>query len=216
MALANEASADLIQPRADIPTVLLISRERNGMVRCSPVSRAVTDGLTAWTASSMYNGRTITSQLTSGVAIDFGHGVTLAPEGGVQYGRLALDSATERGDGVLSLVLPARVVRSTRSLAGIRVAKAFGPSGDPFTIEGRTSWSHEFRRIGDLRMHFAGDTWTDGFDLAAPRQSYKSALARVTFAGRSRGNLRLFATIDSELSGSLTTWTGNAGVVKSW
>jgi hypothetical protein len=67
-----------------------------------------------------------------------------------------------------------------------------------------------------MRMRFAGDSWTEGFDLAAPRQLYDSVLAGVTVAGRVTRSLRLFATIDSEMSGPLTTWTGNAGVVKSW
>jgi uncharacterized protein YhjY with autotransporter beta-barrel domain len=180
------------------------------------VSRAVTDGLLALTGSSNYDGRTVSSQLDYAYAIDLGRGFTLAPEAGAQYGRLSLDGTTEQGASVLSLVLPARVVNSTRSLAGFRVTKAFDGPGAAFTIEGRTSWAHEFSRIGDIRMRFAGDAWSDGFDLAAPRQLYDSALAGFTIAGRPSRSLRLFATIDSEISGPLTSWNGNAGVVKSW
>ena len=113
-------------------------------------------------------------------------------------------------------MLPDRVLTSARSLAGVRVMKAFDSGHTAFTIEGRTSWAHEFSRIGDIRMRFAGDPWTAGFDLAAPRQLYDSALTGVTIAGTLRRRLRLFATIDSEISGPLTTWTGNAGLVKSW
>jgi outer membrane autotransporter protein len=154
--------------------------------------------------------------LRYGYSIYLGNGFTLAPEAGAQYGRLALDSATEQGASVLGLVLPGRIVYSTRSLAGVRVAKSFDGPGTAFTIEGRTSWSHEFSRIGDLRMRFTGDSWTDGFDLAAPRQLYDSALTGVTMAGTVRRSLRLFVTFDSEISGPVNTWTGNAGIVKSW
>jgi hypothetical protein len=65
-------------------------------------------------------------------------------------------------------------------------------------------------------MRFTGDSWTDGFDLAAPRQLYDSALTGVTMAGTLKRSLRLFVTFDSEISGPLNMWTGNAGVVKSW
>jgi hypothetical protein len=65
-------------------------------------------------------------------------------------------------------------------------------------------------------MRFAGDSWTDGFNLAPPRQLYDSPLTGVTVAGKLSRSLRLFATMDSEISGPFTSWTGNAGVVKSW
>jgi outer membrane autotransporter protein len=107
-------------------------------------------------------------------------------------------------------------VTSARSLAGVRVAKAFDGPGTAFTIEGRTSWSHEFDAVGGLRMRLVGDSWTDGFDLAAPRQLRDGALAGATVAGGLTRSLRVFATIDSEVTGAFTSWSGNLGLVKSW
>jgi uncharacterized protein with beta-barrel porin domain len=183
----------------------------------SRVSRAViTNGLSASTASSNYDGNTITSQVEYGYSLDLGRGFTIAPQAGAQYGRLSLDGATEEGAAFLSLVVPARLVTSARSLAGVRVAKSFDRSGTAFTIEGRTSWSHEFNPVASLRMRFTGDAWTDGFDLAAPRQLRDSALAGATVAGGLTRSLRVFATLDSEMTGVFTSWSGNIGLVKSW
>jgi outer membrane autotransporter protein len=183
----------------------------------SRVSRAViANGLSASTASSNYDGRTITSQVEYGYRLDLGRGFTIAPQAGAQYGRLSLDGATEDGAGFLSLVVPARQVTSARSLAGVRVAKSFDSQGTALTIEGRTSWSHEFNPMPDLRMRLVGDSWTDGFDLAAPRVLRDSALAGATVAGGLTRSLRVFATIDSEMTGAFTSWSGNIGLVKSW
>ena len=179
------------------------------------VSRSITDGVQSWTASSTYPGQTLTSQLDYGYAFDFGKGLMLAPQLGAQYGRLVLDATTEQGAGFLSLQVPSRVVESTRSLVGIRLAKAFSKTGTALTIEGRTSWSHEFSEVSDIHMQFAGD-FGGGFNLAAPRQQHDSGLAGLTVAGTVARNLRLFATFDSEMSGPLTTWGGNLGIVKSW
>ena len=64
-------------------------------------------------------------------------------------------------------------------------------------------------------MQFAGD-FGGGFNLAAPRQQHDSGNAGLTVAGTVARNLRLFATFDSEMSGPLTSWGGNLGIVKSW
>ena len=181
------------------------------------VSRAVfTNGLTASAASANYDGGTVTSQLEYGYSIDVGRGFTIAPQASAHYGRVNFDGVTEEGVGLLDLVVPARRVISTRSLTGVRVAKSFDRQGTAFTIEGRASWSHEFNQVADIRMRFAGDSWTDGFDLAAPRQLRDSALAGATVAGGLTRSLRLFATVDSELSGVFTGWSGNIGLIKSW
>jgi uncharacterized protein with beta-barrel porin domain len=183
----------------------------------SRVSRAVmTNGLSASTASSNYDGGTITSQVDYGYRLNLGGGFTIAPQAGAQYGRFNVDGAAEEGAGFLSLVVPARLVTSARSVVGVRATKSFDRPGAAFTIEGRTSWSHEFNPIADLRMRFAGDAWTDGFALAAPRQLRDSALAGATVAGALTRSLRLFATLDSELTGVFTSWSGNIGIVKSW
>jgi autotransporter-associated beta strand protein len=183
----------------------------------SRVSRAVVgNGLSASTATSNYDGGTITSQVEYGYRLDLGRGITIAPQAGAQYGRLNLDGTAEEGAGFLSLVVPARLVTSARALAGVTVAKSFDRRGTAFAIEGRTSWSHEFNRIADVPMRFAGDSWTNGFDLAAPRVLRDSALAGATVAGGLTRTLRLFATVDSEMTGAFTSWTGNVGLVKSW
>jgi len=183
----------------------------------SRLSRSVvTNGLSASTASSNYDGGTITSQVEYGYRLDLGRGFTVAPQAAAQYGRLSLDGATEEGAGFLNLVVPARLVTSSRSLAGVRVAKSFDRSGTVFTLEGRTLWAHEFNPVGLMRVRFAGDPWTDGFDLSAPRQLRDSALAGATVAGGLTRSLRVFATVDSEMTGVFTSWTGNVGLVKSW
>jgi outer membrane autotransporter protein len=183
----------------------------------SRVSRAViTNGLSASTASSNYDGNTITSELEYGYSLDLGRGFTIVPRAGAQYGRLSLDGTTEEGASFLSLVVPARFVTSARSLAGVSVAKSFDRSGTAFTIEGRTTWSHEFNPVAELRMRFVGDSWTDGFDLAAPRQLGNSTLAGATVAGGLTRSLRVFAAVDSEMTRVFTSWSGNVGLVKSW
>jgi hypothetical protein len=65
-------------------------------------------------------------------------------------------------------------------------------------------------------MRFIGDSWTDGFDLAAPHQLRDSALAGAAVAGGLTRSLRVFATIDGEMTGAFTSWSGNIGLVKSW
>jgi uncharacterized protein with beta-barrel porin domain len=180
------------------------------------VSRMVTDGRFASTASSTYEGRTISSRLDYGYSFDVGKGFVIAPQVSAQYGRLVLDGTTETGAALLSLIVPGRQVISARSLTGVRIAKSFDGRGSAFTIEGRTSWSHEFDAIGDIQLRFVGDAWTDGFNLAAPRQLRDSALTGGTLSGGLTRSLRVFATVDGEMSGAFTSWSGNIGLVKSW
>jgi autotransporter-associated beta strand protein len=178
-------------------------------------TRAITDGLAIPVAHASIGGTSLASQIEYGYRFTIGHGIGVEPEAGFQYGRLRFDGATEDGAGVLALVVPERRVTSRRTLTGARVGKSFD-GGTPLMIEGRASWAHELDPIADVHMRFAGDTWTDGFNLSAPDQLRNSAVVGVGIAGNRAKRLRFFANVDAEISGPLTNVTANVGVNKSW
>ena len=82
-------------------------------------------------------------------------------------------------------------------------------------FEGRASWAHEFSPLADMRMRFAGDSTSDGFNVAAPDQLRNSAVIGFSIAGNAR-RLRLFANVDAEISGPATGWSGSVGLNRSW
>jgi DNA-directed RNA polymerase specialized sigma24 family protein len=177
--------------------------------------RTVTDGLVAPGAKAGYGGHSVSSQLEYGYSFALGNGLTIEPQGGVQYGRVSFDGTTEDGVDALGLIVPARHASSRRTLAGAKVNKALAVSPAQLTVEGRASWAHEFSALGDIRMRFVGDSVTDGFSVAAPDQLRNSAVLGFSIAGNT-GRLRLFANIDTEISGPTTGWSGSIGLNRSW
>jgi hypothetical protein len=52
--------------------------------------------------------------------------------------------------------------------------------------------------------------------LAAPNQLRDSAVVGFGIAGNRAKRLRLFANVDTEISGPMTSWSGNVGINKTW
>jgi uncharacterized protein with beta-barrel porin domain len=179
------------------------------------VWRTITDGVASTPSKAGYDGRGIASQIEYGYRVPLGNGLSVEPQGGVQYGRLWLDGTAEEGGDVLGLIVPARRASSRRTLAGGKVTKALGILPSQLLFEGRASWAHEFSPLGDLRMRFAGDSVTGGFNVAAPDQLRNSAVVGFSLAGNTR-RMRVFANVDAEISGPATGWSGSVGLNRSW
>jgi uncharacterized protein with beta-barrel porin domain len=195
--------------RSRIDGVLNLGTQRSSMWR------TITDGVISPGASASYGGRSVSSQVEYGYSFAVTNGLTIEPQGGVQYGRLWLDGVTEAGADALGLVVPARRVSSRRTLAGGKVTKALELSPARLTFEGRASWAHELSPLGDIGMRFAGDSVTDGFSVAAPDQLRNSAVIGFSIAGNTR-RLRVIANVDSEISGPTNGWSGSIGLNRSW
>jgi outer membrane autotransporter protein len=179
--------------------------------------RLVTDGVDPAVASASFDGTSIGWQFEYGQSFPAGAGVAIEPEVGLQGASVGFDAIREQSASVLGLAAPERTVASRRSLAGARVSKAFerGPRAK-VSVEARAAWAHEFALRNELPVRFDGDSWTNGFLIAPARRVRNTALIGGTVAGRASAGLRLFAEIDSEIGGPLSSWRGNVGVQKSW
>jgi hypothetical protein len=65
-------------------------------------------------------------------------------------------------------------------------------------------------------MRFVGDTYTNGYSISAPDQLRNSTVLGASVAGDWMKGLKLFAHIDTEVSGPVKSLSGNVGIYRSW
>jgi len=154
---------------------------------------------------------------------EFGHAVRASDvvrvEGviGAHVDALTTDAIDEHGDGVVSLRVPERALSSRRSVLGARVERSFTrASGFALRLEGRALWMHEFAEPNPVRMQFAGDANTGGFEMAPITTGREGGLLSATFYGDTRGGFRAFADVTFETSGQVKSLMASLGIGRRW
>jgi autotransporter-associated beta strand protein len=174
--------------------------------------RLITDGATAVTTTSSYEGRTIASQLEYRYTWPIGRGFSIAPLGGLQLGFLKTDGFGEQRSSVLALNVAEHTSESVRTLFGAAASGAVGR----MVVEGRSAWLHELRPLTEMSVRFQGDPYTSGFAVAAPLQFRDGALVGGDLSGTLGRGFQVFAVFDGGFGGPVTSWRANFGFDKSW
>ena len=193
-----------------LDTVVGVSRQDNN------TTRVVTDGVTSVTASSNYEGTTISSHIEYGYTVNLGRGFSVEPQAGFQFGRLKWNAFNETGADVLALGVSAHHVHSKRLVTGAKLGKAFEAFGTRMMLEGRGAWARQFGGLDAIDVRLQGNTFTNGFNVALPDQLRSGAIVGAGFAGDARKTLAFFVDVETELGGPVRSWRGNVGVNKTW